>query len=98
LGDDTWAIVEGHLNVEMSPVVFEGGGHLNISCPVLEVVYLNLVGLYTGGELGDVAAGFGEALVGGSCSLSDSGDKAVGNGVCGVMEVAIVVHTEDCLC
>ncbi len=51
--------------------------------------------VYCACELVDVAAGFSEALVGSCCLLLYCGDEAVGNSVCGVLEVATLIYAED---
>jgi len=58
-------------------------------------VYLDFAGSHAGGELSNVAAGFGKALVGNICSLSYGRDEAISDGVRGVMEVTIVIHVKD---
>ena len=78
------------------PVAFEGRGHLHISCPVLEMVDFGFAGVYSSCELIDAAVGFSKALVGGCCLLVHHGDKAVDNGMHGVLEVATVIHAEYC--
>ncbi len=96
LGNDVLTIVGGHLDVHLSPIAFEGGGHFYISCPILELADFSLMDVYCSYELVDVAVGFGEALVNGGCSALDCGDEAVSNGVCGVLEVTTLVYVEYC--
>ncbi len=66
--DDAGALVGGHFNVQPSSIAFEGGGHLDVPCPVLEAVDFGFLGMYSSCELVDVVVGFGKALVGSCCS------------------------------
>ncbi len=96
VGNDAWAIVGGHFDVQLSPIVLEGGGHFDVSHPVLEAVDFGFVGVYSSSELVDVAVGFGKILVGGCCLLVYCGDEPIGDGVRSVLEVATLIYVEYC--
>ncbi len=54
------------------------------------------MGVYSSIELIDVVVGFGKALIGGCCPLVYHGDEAEGDSMCSVLEVATLIHVEDC--
>jgi len=85
----------GHFDAQSPSIAFKGGGHFDVSHPVPKVAYFNLMGLYVCCELSDMVMGFSETLLGGCCSPSYGGDEAIGDGVHGVVKVAILVHVED---
>jgi len=83
------------LDVHSPAVLLEGGGHIDVFCPVSEVANLSFLRVYCACELIDAVAGFGKALVGSCSSSSYCGDEAIGDSVCSGLEVATLVHVED---
>ncbi len=70
-------------------------GHVDVPPPSLEVADFGLLLLYNSIELVDALVSLFKVLVGGSCPLVYHGYEAVGDGVCGVLQVTTLVHTED---
>ncbi len=94
-GDDILTTVGGHLDVHLSSIAFEFGGHVDVAQPISEVADFGLVGVDCSSELVDTLVGFGKPLVSDRYSSAYHADEAICNGVHSVVEVIPNLHVKD---
>ncbi len=92
--DNIFSTLGGHLYVHLTLIPLEGGGHVNISYPVLKLMNFGFLLLHDTVEPVNVVAGLFKVLVGDGCSLVYGSDEAIGHGVCSVLEVFPYIHVE----
>src|SRR6266853_6647612 len=95
LGNDVFPALGGHLYVYLSSILLIDGGHVDVSAPSPEAVDFDLSLLHDPIELIDAVVSLFKVLVGDGHLSAYGGDEAVGNSVCGGLEVFTLVHAED---
>ena len=83
------------MDVHLSSIAFEFGGHVDVARPISEVADFGLVGVDCSSELVDTLVGFGKPLVSDRYSSAYHADEAICNGVHSVVEVIPNLHVKD---